>query len=654
MPQQLISAHAEISADWLGDVLGRPLRLLDEPVGIGTGQMSESYRVRYAHDEDGEERTVIVKLPATDPTSRATGVGLGAYGREVSLYRNLAPRMGDGVPACHHAEIDPSTGEFVLVLGDAAPARVGDQIAGCSPEEARVALLQLARIQAPFVNDLILGSTDWLNLPNPLTQAVFGQLLPGCLERLGDRLDADQVGALQAFAERVDAWTADRRAPLGLVHGDFRLDNLLFDGDHCTVVDWQTVTWGSPLYDVAYFLGGSLRTDDRRAHEQELVRAYHEELVGLGVRDFAWEHCWEEYRRHAFGGVLLNVVASMVVEQTDRGDEMFRVLLDRHTRHILDMDAVALLPEAGAVPEALQPEPDDEALHEPGPEASWNESVYLDAVSDDGDLGVYARIGRLPNQDASVISVCLCGPGRPSVMLAVDPAPMPDVGGASQSLDDGGLRVAYDVEDPLRRARLRVAGTAAAHADASAPLRSEAGEPVEIAIDLVWETDAVPYAWRMATRYEIPCRVSGTVRVGDEELTLTGPGQRDHSWGTRDWWTLDWMWSGLHLQDGTRLHAVGVPGMPGGVGYVQRDGVVEELTVVETDAAPTSDGLTGPSQITLEPTGLVLDVEPVAFGALRFESPDGRVSHFPRAMCRIRTQDGRAGTGWVEWNRVQR
>jgi hypothetical protein len=49
-----------------------------------------------------------------------------------------------------------------------------------------------------------------------------------------------------------------------------------------------------------------------------------------------------------------------------------------------------------------------------------------------------------------------------------------------------------------------------------------------------------------------------------------------------------------------------------------------------------------------------LDVEPLAFGALRLQAPDGRVSLFPRAMCRITTGDGRAGSGWVEWNRVQR
>jgi hypothetical protein len=34
-------------------------------------------------------------------------------------------------------------------------------------------------------------------------------------------------------------------------------------------------------------------------------------------------------------------------------------------------------------------------------------------------------------------------------------------------------------------------------------------------------------------------------------------------------------------------------------------------------------------------------------------SPDGRVSHFPRAWASVVTDDGRTGIGWVEWNRNQ-
>ena len=209
-------------------------------------------------------------------------------------------------------------------------------------------------------------------------------------------------------------------------------------------------------------------------------------------------------------------------------------------------------------------------------------------------------------------------------------------------------------EEPLQRFRVRSAGTAAAHDDHSAPLRQEDGEPVEIEIDLVWETAGVPFQWRLATRYEIPCRVTGTVTVDGEKIEFSGPGQRDHSWGSRDWWASDWMWSGLHLDDGTHTHAVAVPTHPDfGVGYVQKDGEMTETSGIRHTCEVTGDGLVSSAKVAMDPGGIDLTVEPLGFGALYLEAPDGRVSHFPRAMVRLTGADGRSGLGWMEWNRNQ-
>lgn len=651
----LIRTPDEITAEWLAGVLGIDAVELEDVGRIGTGQMSQSHRVAYR--EDGEARTVVVKLASDDATSRATGVGLGAYLREVSFYRNLAGRIGGPLPACHLAEYDAAEGWFTLVLEDIAGASQGDQIAGCTVDEARAALVELARVHAPVLGDLALGSADWLNQPNPLNQALVTQLLPGFLERYAGRIAPEHVAVCERFVPSIDGWVADVQPPLGLVHGDYRLDNLLFAPDgSCTVVDWQTVSWGPAMADASYFLGGGLPVEDRRAHEEELLRAYHDELVRLGVRDLSWEDCFREYRRQAFGGVLMAIAASMLVVRTERGDDMFMTTLARHCQQVLDLDALELLPEPGVGrPPALRPDPADEGLHDAGPEALWNESYYFDAVSDDGTLGFYTRIGRLPNQGICLHTTCLCGPGRPSIMLVHGDAPLPDPSDAAQVVDVDGLHAEHHCEAALERFRIVVSGTAQAHADAAAPLRGEPGEPVDIAVDLTWETTGVPYAWRQSTRYEIPCRVTGTVRIGGEEIAFAGPGQRDHSWGARDWWAVDWMWSALHLEDGTHTHAVGVPQMPGyGVGYVQRDDALEEIESVHASEDVADDGLITSARIVSGPDELALDVEPLAFGALRLEAPDGRLSFFPRAMCRVTTQDGRTGTGWVEWNRVQR
>ncbi len=203
--------------------------------------------------------------------------------------------------------------------------------------------------------------------------------------------------------------------------------------------------------------------------------------------------------------------------------------------------------------------------------------------------------------------------------------------------------------------------SAESHDDAAALLRGERGPATNVELDLRFQTTGDPYAYRLTTRYEIPCRVAGTIRVGDEEpLEFAGAiGQRDHSWGTRDWWSMDWMWSAGGLDDGTRLHAVQLR-LPDGprlaVGYLQPPGgELVELSNVRAEETVADSGLVSSARISLgEPQPeLVLDVEPLAFGPLLLVAPDGRVSRFPRAMCRLRAEDGREGLGWVEWNMSQ-
>ena len=337
------------------------------------------------------------------------------------------------------------------------------------------------------------------------------------------------------------------------------------------------------------------------------------------------------------------VAASMLVARTERGDDMFMTLLARHAQQAIDLDAVDLLPAAGSGrPAALRPEPDDEGPHEPGPEQLWNESWYFDAVSADGTAGMYVRIGLYPNLGVAWYTAAIVGADRPSVMVVDYEAPL-DVGG-------------YDCTRPLREFRVAFDGRGAAYDDAAVALAGDAGADVGVSFDLTWTTDGEPYAYRLATRYEIPCHVRGVVRVDGEELEIDGPGQRDHSWGPRDWWSMDWIWSALHIDDGTRLHGVELrlPDLPRmGVGYVQQAGGGES-SLVECERVVATEGegaLPSSTAIEFHPPGLPVDVEPIAFGPLRLVAPDGRVSEFPRALVRATTADGRSGVGWVEWNR---
>jgi hypothetical protein len=108
------------------------------------------------------------------------------------------------------------------------------------------------------------------------------------------------------------------------------------------VVDYQTVTWGSAAYDVAYFVGGSLEPEVRRSHADDLIAGYHAALSAHGV-DYPLDTLRADYRRECFGGLMMAVGASMMVRRTGRGDTMFLASTRRHAQQALDLDALALL-----------------------------------------------------------------------------------------------------------------------------------------------------------------------------------------------------------------------------------------------------------------------------------------------------------------------
>ena len=178
--------------------------------------------------------------------------------------------------------------------------------------------------------------------------ALVSTLLPGFLERYADTLAPEHQDVCRLFAEHLPAWLRLRTGPRTATHGDFRLDNLLFQpgNPRPVVVDWQTLAWGGGSADVAYFLGGCLTVEDRRAHESDLLTHYHESLSARGVTDYSLDQLREDYRRETFAGILMAIVASMVVQRTERGDLMFLTSATRHAQHALDLDAPAVLLDA--------------------------------------------------------------------------------------------------------------------------------------------------------------------------------------------------------------------------------------------------------------------------------------------------------------------
>jgi hypothetical protein len=293
----------------------------------------------------------------------------------------------------------------------------------------------------------------------------------------------------------------------------------------------------------------------------------------------------------------------------------------------------------------------DERLHAPGPERLWNESYYFDFAAPDGSAGGYVRLGLYPNWDRAWYWACVVRPGQPLLLVADNAAPLPAPD--STTVRTAGYDASQDIADPLRTARVRLQASAAAvlpdPAAAYGDLASAAVAP--LSLDLEWSTAGGVYPYKDLPRYEIPCRVTGTVVADGQRLSIDGSGERDHSWGERDWWQISWLWSSGQLDDGTSFH-----GMQANIGFaipwpsfaVTPDGELSHRSGFAAQTTFGADGFPASSRLLLP--GAPLTAEPLAFAPVAMTSPDGKVSHFPRALCRFAADDGRAGYGWTEWN----
>jgi hypothetical protein len=316
--------------------------------------MADSFRLSLGYDSAnaGGPKSVVGKFTAADETSRSTGIAMRTSEVEVRFYQEVASTVGVRTPRCYHADVDPATAEFVLIFEDMAPARVGDQLAGCDVDQAALALVELAALHAPRWADPSLEALEWLHRRTGESDDVGASLLPvlfdGFAARYGDVLEGPVLEVGRRLMPDIGPYLRHHPRPWTVQHADYRLDNMLFGttegGAPLAVVDWQTVTLGPGVADVSYFLGAGPSVEARRRHEERLVAEYHRALVAGGVSGYSFDDCFTDYRRYAYAGYLMAVGASMMVERTARGDEMFLTMARRHAAQIIDLESHDLIP----------------------------------------------------------------------------------------------------------------------------------------------------------------------------------------------------------------------------------------------------------------------------------------------------------------------
>jgi aminoglycoside phosphotransferase (APT) family kinase protein len=212
------------------------------------------------------------------------------------------------------------------------------------------AVRALAALHACRWNDDSLHDVDFL-IPLTAERARFlGDLALTATEqfiaRFGSRLEDADISTLRAVAEVLGEWQGRRATPFSLMHGDYRLDNLMFAaaGDDVVAVDWQTVTVALPARDLSYFIGTSLPVEQRRVEEHRLVQSYHDELRARGVEEYSLERCFGDYRFGQLQGPMITVLGCMTSSgRSSEADDMFLAMATRSCAAIRDLGSMGVL-----------------------------------------------------------------------------------------------------------------------------------------------------------------------------------------------------------------------------------------------------------------------------------------------------------------------
>jgi aminoglycoside/choline kinase family phosphotransferase len=249
-----------------------------------------------------------------------------AFAGEVNYFSDIAHRLTDVLtqPAAYFAETDEH-GQAIVLLEDliARDVQFGDCEHTLSVDTVADGVRQLAAVQARFWKGAGLEGADWL--VDVSTVATLMQFLvqPEHFEGYISRERARFLSAPLRNQERIEAalsamFDSDRALPKSFVHGDAHLGNTFCDADgKLGFCDFQAVGLGPYIWDVTYFMTGSLDPEDRSRAERDLLSAYLEELARNGVEDPpSFDETFLAHRRHMMHGYLS--ILTPVEMQPDR------------------------------------------------------------------------------------------------------------------------------------------------------------------------------------------------------------------------------------------------------------------------------------------------------------------------------------------------
>jgi len=337
----------EISAQWLTDKLGYEIESFNiEALGEGGGLLGLVTRLHLKASKG--PRTLIAKFPTKTEGNRAVATTYDMYAREYRFYTQVAPNVPLRSPACYHAELNEQNSDFVLLLEDLQGFELGDQVKGCSVDQAHQVIQSIASLHRNTWQPDHITDIKPHDMPYQRDGMIGGFLVgwPVVITDFADVLEAaitpQQIALLDTMPDQVNRLLdIIHDGPLVIGHGDVRLDNIFFAKDGNALVDYQAVSKAAPEHDLAYFVTQSLSDDVRCA--EDWVAVYHQHLTSEGL-DYPLDTSRERYRYCALYLVCYAVIIAGTLDQAnERGRNLAETLLGNSLRSVVELDALKLL-----------------------------------------------------------------------------------------------------------------------------------------------------------------------------------------------------------------------------------------------------------------------------------------------------------------------
>ena len=365
----LLDDESALTVDWMASALNadasgcRLAEVAIEPLGAGEIAKVLRCRLTWADRTPGAPApdSVIVKLPSADRKTRQIAKRMGMYKQEYEFYKSFQKETPIRSPALLYGDYEAKSERFVLVLEDLCSMEQVDQIVGANAAQAQCAIRAAAGLHGRFW-----GRTDQPSIPNfnldilrpefyrPVMCVAFLAAYARGLELFGSALPKDRRRSAEACGPKItDFIRCKTIGPRTFVHGDFRIDNLLFgtNGDDFAAVDWQTSKLSSGLYDVAYFLVGSVPAKVRRAIERDILEEYHGIVCstrGENANEFTFAECWQLYRKYVGVSIFVNaMLIGRLPLGSARGRQLAEVVLERSLAAMEDLEAEGFLAASG-------------------------------------------------------------------------------------------------------------------------------------------------------------------------------------------------------------------------------------------------------------------------------------------------------------------